>query len=106
MSDNKGYKIHSVKYNFIMSATLRMSSFIFPFITFPYISRILGPDGNGKISFATSVIYYFTTFAALGIPTYGIRICAQCRDDKKKLTKIVHELLILGTILTLIAYAV
>ena len=79
---------------------------IFPLITFPYISRVLGPAGNGKVAFATSVVYYFSIFAALGIPTYGIRKCAQCRDDKQKLAKTVHELLILGSILTVIAYIV
>ena len=104
MSASESFKIHSVKYNFVMSTILKMSSFVFPLITFPYISRVLGPDGNGKISFATSIIYYFTTFASLGIPTYGVRICAQYRNDKNKLTKTVHELLALGTMLTLIAY--
>ena len=106
MKQVNNIKIHSVKYNFLMNIILKMSSFIFPLITFPYISRVLGPAGNGKVAFATSVVYYFSIFAALGIPTYGIRKCAQCRDDKQKLAKTVHELLILGSILTVIAYIV
>lgn len=40
-----------------------MSSFIFPLITFPYVSRILLPAGTGKVSFATSVVSYFAMFA-------------------------------------------
>lgn len=104
MSENQRFKIHSVKYNFLMSSILKMSSFIFPMITFPYISRILGPIGNGKVSFATSVIYYFTSFSALGIPTYGIKICAQCRNNPKKLSQTVQELLTLGIVLTISAY--
>lgn len=106
MKKENDIKIHSVKYNFLMNIILKMSSFVFPLITFPYISRVLGPTGNGKVAFATSVVYYFSIFAALGIPTYGIRKCAQCRDDKEKLTKTVHELLILGSILTIMAYIV
>lgn len=106
MKQVNNIKMHSVKYNFLMNIILKMSSFIFPLITFPYISRVLGPAGNGKVAFATSVVYYFSIFAALGIPTYGIRKCAQCRDDKQKLAKTVHELLILGSILTVIAYIV
>ena len=70
-----------------------MSSFIFPLITFPYASRVLLPSGTGKVAFANSVITYFTMFAQLGIPTYGIRACAKSRDDKIQLSKIVHELL-------------
>ena len=43
-------KSHGVKTNFIMNAILQMSAFIFPLITFPYVSRILGAAGNGKIA--------------------------------------------------------
>ena len=64
----------SIKKNFIMNTLLTMSGFIFPLITFPYVSRILLPAGTGKVNFATSLINYFAMFAQLGIPTYGIRI--------------------------------
>lgn len=37
----------------------------FPLITFPYVSRILLPIGTGKVSFATSIVSYFTLFAQL-----------------------------------------
>ena len=49
-------KQKSLKLNFIMNAILTMSQFIFPLITFPYVSRILLPEGTGKVSFATSVL--------------------------------------------------
>lgn len=61
-------KNKSIKLNFIMNVILTMSSFIFPLITFPYVSRILLPEGTGKVSFATSLISYFSMFAQLGIP--------------------------------------
>ena len=74
-------KQKSLKLNFIMNALLTMSSFIFPLITFPYVSRVLGPTGTGQVNFATSLITYFSMFAQLGIPTYCIKVCAQVRDD-------------------------
>ena len=52
-----------------MNSLLTASSFIFPLITYPYVSRILGPENIGKVSFAASVVYYFAMFAQLGIPT-------------------------------------
>ena len=85
---------------------LTMSSFIFPIITFPYVSRILLPEGTGRVSFAISLITYFTMFAQLGIPTYGIRACAVVRDDKEKLTKTAHELLIINLVMSVLSYAV
>ena len=96
----------SLKLNFIMNAILTMSSFLFPLISFPYVSRILGPEGTGKVDFATSLIAYFLMFAQLGIPTYGVRACAKVRDDKRLLTKTAQELLIINLVMSVISYAV
>ncbi len=96
----------SIKLNFIMNACLTMSSFIFQLITFPYVSRILLPAGTGRVSFAASLTAYFTMFAQLGIPTYGIRICAKVREDREKLTKTAQELLIINLGVGVISYIV
>ena len=106
MNKKAEYSVKSIKYNFIMNVILKISMFVFPLITFPYVSRVLGPAGNGKISLATSIISYATMFASLGIPTYGIRACAQCRDDKDKLSKTVQELLIICVIGMLVSYII
>lgn len=89
-----------------MNAILTMSSFIFPLITFPYISRVLLPVGTGKVSFATSLVSYFLMFSQLGIPTYGIRACAQVRDDREKLTRTAHELLFINIVMSIVSYIV
>ena len=97
-------KIRSVKYNLIMNIILKISSFIFPLITLPYITRTLGAIGNGKVAFATSVVNYFAMFAQLGIPTYGVRACAKCRDNKDKLTQTVQELLLINMVAVVLSY--
>ena len=96
----------SLKLNFVMNAILTMSSIIFPLITFRYVSNILLPDGTGKVSFAISLITYFNMFAQLGIPIYGIRICAMVRDNKEELTRTAHELLVLNFIVGAVSYFV
>lgn len=95
-------KIHSVKYNFLMNFILTATQFIFPLITFPYVSRVLQASGNGKVTFAASVANYFMMVASLGIPTYGVRACARVRDDKDKLTKTVQELFIINFVVTIL----
>ncbi len=97
---SKKAKIHSVKYNFIMNFLLTATNFIFPLISFPYVSRILQASGNGKVNFAVSVANYFLMMASLGIPTYGIRACARVRDNRDELSKTVQELLIINSIST------
>lgn len=99
-------KQKSLKLNFIMNAILAMSSFIFPLISFPYVSRVLLPIGTGRISFATSLISYFQMFAQLGIPTYGIRVCAKARDNRIELTRTAHELLIINLVMSIFSYLI
>ena len=94
----------SIRKNFLMNALLTMSSFLFPLITFPYVSRILGPGGTGTVTFAVSVVAYFNMFAQLGIPTYGIRACAQVRDDKEQLSRTAHELFFISCIMSVLSY--
>ena len=95
-------KIHSVKYNFVMNFILTASSFIFPLITFPYVARVLGAAGNGKIAFASSVANYFMMIASLGIPTYGIRACARVRENEDELSRTVQEILLINLSVTLL----
>jgi O-antigen/teichoic acid export membrane protein len=88
--------------NFLMNA----SALLFPLITFPYVSRVLLSEGNGKVAFASSVVSYFMMVASLGIPTYGIRACAKVRDDKQALSKVVQELLWIHLTMTFLVSAV
>ena len=99
-------KNNSIKVNFIMNSLLTISSFIFPLITFPYISRTLQPEGIGNVNFALSIIAYFSMFAQLGIPTYGINSCAKLRDDKEKLSKNFQEIFLINIVVTLVSYII
>ncbi len=87
-----------------MNFILTVSNFLFPLITFPYVSRILLPEGTGKVAFAISIVSYFAIFASFGVTTYGIRAIAQVRDDKERLSKTVHELLCINIVSMIIVY--
>ena len=97
-------KQKSIKKNFIYNTFLTMTNFIFPLITFPYVSRILMPSGTGKVSFAVSLISYFTMLSQLGMPTYGIRTCSKIRNNRKQLTRTAHELLCINLIMCVVSY--
>jgi len=97
-------KQKSLKLNFIMNVILTVATIVFPLIIYPYISRILLPEGVGKVALAISIVSYFSMFAQLGIPVYGLRLVAQLRDDKIALTKAVQELFIINIVTTVISY--
>ncbi|MBI2283782.1 MAG: flippase [Bacteroidetes bacterium] len=74
--------------NFFYTILLSVTNILFPLISFPYASRILGPVGIGKMQFVVSFSQYFALFAALGIPIYGITQAAKYRQDAKKLANL------------------
>lgn len=96
----------SIKKNVISNAIRTVLNFAFPLITFPYISRILGPEGIGQFNFANSTISYFLILASLGIPSYGVREVARWRDDKIKLHTVVIELFSINIISSIITYII
>ena len=96
----------SIRKNFILNLLLRVTRVIIPLITFPYVSRILQPEGLGRVTFAESFTAYLLLIAQLGIPTYGIRACARARDDREKLSRTVHELVAINLMMSLLAYAI
>lgn len=59
-----------------------------PFITTPYISRILHADGIGAYSYTISTVTYIGLFASMGLSTYGQLEVAKYRDDKVQCSKL------------------
>lgn len=88
---NVGYKVLNV---------------LFPLITSMYVSRILGPEGTGRVAYAQNILSYFLIFASVGIPTYGIKEIARNVGDRVKTSKSFSELFIINSITTTICIVV
>ncbi len=97
-------KIKSVKLNAVINAVRTFLSLLFPLITFPYASRILLPEGLGKVNFAQSIIVYFSLISSLGIYNYGVKEAAKLRDNKLLFSQFYKEVLSINLIATLVAY--
>lgn len=91
----------SIKKNFLYNILLNISSFIFPLVTAPYISRVLEPEGVGLFNFANTYAGYFCLFASLGIPIYGVREIAKVRDCKEDIERLTSEIITIAGIVTL-----
>lgn len=96
----------SLKKNFLYSSILTTSNYIFPLITYPYVSRILGVTNIGLYNFADSIINYFIMFSVMGIGIIGIREIAGTQDDQENRNKVFSNLFILNASLTVIALAI
>lgn len=97
-------KQKSLKKNVVFNTLRTLFSLVFPLITFPYTSRILLPEGIGKVNFCNTIISLFSIIAGLGIATYGTREAAKIRDDKEKLSQFTKEVFIINILSTFVAY--
>jgi len=78
--------------NYFYNLLLTLANILFPILSFPYVSRVLGPEGIGKVQLAFSFSQYFGMIAGFGIPIYGMKEIARYRDDKEGRSMIFSEL--------------
>ena len=86
----------SIKKNYIYNLIYQILTLITPLITAPYLSRVLQPDGVGRVSFVESIVSYFSLIAVMGISTYGQREISYVQDDIKKRSEVFWNTKILG----------
>lgn len=96
-------KEKSIKINMILNGINGLFSVLFPLITFPYVSKILGVENIGKYNFADSIINYFVLLAGLGIGTYAIREGAEIREDQEKMNIFSKEIFTINILSTIVS---
>lgn len=82
-----------------------VSGFLFPMITFPYVSRVIMAEGLGQVQFYNSIINYVVLLTSLGIPLYATREIARVRDNVADLSRTTTEIISLNLILNIVGYA-
>lgn len=92
-----------IKKNFFYSSILTTACYIFPMITFPYVSRVLGVTNIGICNFVDSIISYFVLFSMLGIQNMGVREIARNRGDKAALSNSFFSIIALNLMLVAVA---
>ncbi|MBO7179277.1 MAG: flippase [Clostridia bacterium] len=99
-------KQKSLNLNMLLNAIKGLMGVIFPLITFPYISGILGVENLGRYNFAVSVASYIILLAGLGITNYAIREGARIRENKEKFGKLANQVFTINILSTIFAYLV
>ena len=74
----------SIKRNVILNGIQQIVTLVLPFITVPYLTRVIGKDGIGTYSYTSSIIQYFILFGTIGLSLYGTREIAYVRNNKKQ----------------------
>jgi len=95
--------------NYMYNLTFQMLNIILPFITTPYVSRVLGATGIGEYNYVYGIVTYFGIFAVTGTATYAQREIAKQHDNIEVRSKIFWEILffrLISTILVSIIYII
>lgn len=87
--------------NFSWLAALQVAGYIFPLLTMPYLARVIGTSGFGKIAFAAAIISWIQTIADWGFNFTATRDVAQCREDKDLVSRIFSDVFWARCLLTL-----
>lgn len=96
----------SLKKNLLYNVSYQILILIVPFITSPYVSRVLGPEGLGYYSVTTAIAKYFYLFALQGMANYGNRTIAKHKEDKEILSTTFWNLFYYQLIVSSIALTV
>ncbi len=84
----------SIAKNYIYNMVYQVLILILPLITTPYLSRVLGAEGNGIYSYTYAIVTYFILFGSLGVALYGQREIAYAQENPQKRKKIFIEIVI------------
>lgn len=79
--------------NIFSLGTVQIVNYIFPLITVPYVSRIIGPDSYGIINYSYAFITYFSILIAYGFDLTGTRKIARNPDDNDYVSTIFSQIL-------------
>ena len=91
--------------NTVMLYVMQISGYVFPLLTFPYLTRVLGAEKYGTVVFANSIMSYFTIFIEFGFLISGTNSCSLVADDKDKLGRITFGIIQAKCILSVLAAA-
>ncbi len=82
----------NIKKNIAYNLAYQVLAIILPFITAPYLSRVIGANGVGIYSFSHSVALYFTYITLLGLTNYGNRAIAAVQNDYEERSRLFCEI--------------
>src|SRR5687768_14916650 len=78
---------------------VQVANYVFPFITVPIVSRIIGPDKFGVINFAAAFMTYFTLLINFGFDLSATRALAANRHSPEERNKIFNQVVLAKIIL-------
>ncbi len=92
--------------NFIAMVVTQIVTYVMPFISLPYLSRVLGVEKFGLVFWAQSCMVYFIILTDYGFNLSAVREIAINRNDKYAVSNIFNSVMVVKFILILISFCI
>lgn len=102
--ENQDYK--RIFENILSLFSLQSLNYLLPLITFPYLTRVLGPDKYGLVAFALAFMGYFQILTDYGFNLSATREISIHRHDEAKVSQIFSSVMATKFLLMLLSFLV
>lgn len=92
--------------NFAYLSLLQVAGYVFPLLTLPYLARVIGASGFGKIAFASAIMVWIQTVTDWGFNYTATRDVARCRDDNQRVSEIFSNVFWARCLLMVLSFVV
>lgn len=81
----------------------QIGNYLVPLATFPYLTRILGPDNFGNLAYASAIAVYGVLWTEWGFNLSGPRAVVDCRGDRAAVNELIWSVISAKAILCLVS---
>jgi O-antigen/teichoic acid export membrane protein len=92
--------------NFTSLSLLQVLGYITPFITMPYLSRVIGVEKFGTLAFASSIIAYLQAITSYGFNYTAVRDVAKNKHDLVHVSSIYSNVLVCSFLLMMLSFLI
>lgn len=104
VSASKDGKALASNFGYLM--VMQIAGYIFPLMTIPYLARVIGVEGFGKIAFAAAIVVWFQTITDWGFNYTATRDVARNRDDLSRISEIFSNVFWAKSLLASISFII
>lgn len=99
-------KKNKIVNNTFMLAIFQISKMLFPFITLPYLTRVLTTNTYGMVTYVKAVMTYMQIFVDFGFVLSATKDIVKVRENKEKMEYVIGDTMIARFILGLIGFLI
>ncbi len=97
-------KKNKIVNNTIMLMIFNIAKIIFPFITLPYLTRVLTTDTYGVVTYAKTIMNYMQIFVDFGFVLSATKDIVKCRENKNEIGQVIGDTMVARIMLGLLGF--